>query len=100
MLDSSMNYEPRRRGSGSHTGKQRAAGLPPPLGFSRSSRAAYWHFGSPSLFAGSNAVDQIERASCSEGVKILMFAVQPTAVVVSAGMVYPHACSKVITQLA
>src|SRR2546426_9952583 len=55
IRDSAMTYEKSCRRSGYRTGKRRAAGLPPPPGVSRSSRAAYWHLGPPSLFAGANA---------------------------------------------
>src|SRR5436853_6436078 len=82
-----MTYEKSCRRSGYRTRKKRAAGLPPPLGFSRSSRAAYWHFGSPSLFAGANARSEERRVGEVGVFRCLLFAFKTTAVVVNAGVV-------------
>src|SRR2546422_11506719 len=78
IRDSAMTYETSCRRSGYRTGKQRAAGLPPPLGFNRVSRAAYWHLGAPSLFAGSKAVDPMENQQGFWVFTVWQFAGQPS----------------------
>src|SRR2546426_11038186 len=39
---------------------------------------AYWHFGSPSLFAGANAVDPMKIEQVFVVLTLVMFAVQPS----------------------
>src|SRR6266516_1622610 len=61
----------------------------PAAPFSTSRRTAYWHFGSPSLFAGANAVDPIKIEHVFVVLRLVMFAVQPSAVSATAGSVLP-----------
>src|SRR3989442_13258295 len=74
--------------------KNRAGGFPPPLGFSRSSRAAYWHFGSPSLFAGAVDVDPLQLGPLLVLFTFAMLAYQPSPAVEIAGVVLPVDCTK------
>src|SRR5207249_2344724 len=50
---------------------------------------AYWHFGSPSLPAGASDVDPMKIEQVLVVLAFLIFAVQPSAVVVMVGAVLP-----------